>query len=1026
MREARRLGLASALALALACAPPSLIGCGPQERRPYAYYEERIAPILDLGCQRQSTGCHVDDGTGFALGNLDLSSYESLLARSDALVPYGPYSASLMLLKAGDPIEVQVRTASPPDPAEPGRRYVAVTTDVRHAAGEGGIAQGSSDYALLKQWLDGGYPKNGVPRTTLQASEGECVNGVGTLHGVDLAVPPADPDSYRSFVEDVQPILQERCAGSSCHGARIADLYLTCGSDERERRWNYEVSLRHLSESPASSELLRRPLAMRAGGVYHEGGDVLVDTEDADYRTILRWAEDIAARRPELLRMQLDDDGMRFFADRVQPLLVRKGCMFLACHSPAMFHDLRLRGGSRGEFSEIATRKNYEMSKLMLALEASDAGQSRLVAKNLCPAELGGGGVKHRGGALFEDFGSCADPSTRAAPERCVGIDADAGDLNEVPAYCVLARWHAIERQAAIDRGELDAGPGPRALVWVERPEGAGGVTQFHRFSPGADLLWADASTDARGQLAIGSPRSLLAGCGVSGSVDVRGPAVSWDGKRLAFAARTAEDAPLRLYEMTLADGACTPLSLLAPEADSQKGVLLHDFDPSYAPDGRLVFASTRGYLAGAEGLRGPTRTAAALEPNSNLYVLDAREPGAVRQLTFLLDHEIGPSFMADGRLVFTAQKRALDFHQLAGRRMNLDGGDYHPLLAQRASIGFAAATEIVELPNRDFVFVAGPLDAADGAGALAVFNRSIGPDQDDRDPKDRAYVHALRVPLPSALDGDSGAFRSPSPLPSGHVVAACDLDAASLSSGAPRFGLCELDPSGIAPPQLLRSAGSGLQVVEPVAVYARGPTTVFASRADEINGSTRIEPGADDAVVHYLDMPVLGSLLFANTREGRRVDPRVEGVAFYAAEPPPEGATRFEELGADVVTDGLGRFFESLRPLGHAALEADGSARVRLPGGVPLSLALTDADGEVLQLAADDAPFGGPMRQREATQFYPGERAKQSMRDDLFDGVCAGCHGAISGRELDVGFTIDVLSTPSKTLASDALTDLR
>jgi hypothetical protein len=47
-------------------------------------------------------------------------------------------------------------------------------------------------------------------------------------------------------------------------------------------------------------------------------------------------------------------------------------------------------------------------------------------------------------------------------------------------------------------------------------------------------------------------------------------------------------------------------------------------------------------------------------------------------------------------------------------------------------------------------------------------------------------------------------------------------------------------------------------------------------------------------------------------------------------------------------------------------------------------------------------------------------------MPRTLFDGVCAGCHGSISGRELDVGFDIDVLTTASRTLASDELTDLR
>jgi hypothetical protein len=58
--------------------------------------------------------------------------------------------------------------------------------------------------------------------------------------------------------------------------------------------------------------------------------------------------------------------------------------------------------------------------------------------------------------------------------------------------------------------------------------------------------------------------------------------------------------------------------------------------------------------------------------------------------------------------------------------------------------------------------------------------------------------------------------------------------------------------------------------------------------------------------------------------------------------------------------------------------------------------------------------------------QFYPNERVKQSMRRDLFNGVCAGCHGSISGRELDVGIDVDVLTSASTTLASDDLRDLR
>ena len=161
-------------------------------------------------------------------------------------------------------------------------------------------------------------------------------------------------------------------------------------------------------------------------------------------------------------------------------MLVRKGCMFLACHSPAMFHDLRLRGGSRGEFSEIATRKNYEMSRLMLALESPDPNDSRLLAKNLCPPASGGRGMKHRGGALFEDFGGCADADhARVASSSATDVDADNGDLNEVPAYCVLARWHAIEREQAIDaRRRSILIPVRAAWCWSCVPEGIGGPTR--------------------------------------------------------------------------------------------------------------------------------------------------------------------------------------------------------------------------------------------------------------------------------------------------------------------------------------------------------------------------------------------------------------------------------------------------------------------------------------------------------------------------------------------------------------------
>ncbi len=1001
-----------------------LAGCQQQNAAPFSFYEARIAPILDVGCQRQTTGCHVDNGHGFALGNLDLTSYDSLLRRSDVLHAYGPYPVGVLLLKAGTPVQIDVRTIDPPDPAHPETRRVTVTTDVRHGGGDGAVAQGSSNYATLKQWIDGGYLRSGVPTSALHTSDGSCSHAIDVWPGIDITSPPIDPASYERFVREVQPILSKRCASSVCHGTPQADLYLTCGSSDQERRWNYELTVRHLDEVAASSELLRRPLAQSAGGVYHEGGAVIASIDDPDYRTMLSWAQDLVQRSPEVLRFGDADEGLRFFANRVEPVLVRKGCMFLNCHSPAMFHDLRLRGGSVGAFSSVAIRRNYDMSRLMLALDSEDPNQSRLIAKNLCPPTLDGGGVQHRGGALFEDFGGCAKVATQANPTKCDSVDVEHGDLNKIPAYCVLAHWHALERRLAIERGELPASATPKGVVFVTRPEGVGGIADFETFRPGADLMWADATENAQGELELGQPRSLLAGCQLGAQLDIRGTAVSWDAKHIAFAVRQAEAEPFQIYEMNADASGCGPITGLAASATQDKGILIHDFDPTYAPDSRMVFASTRGNLNGGTDYRGPTRTPASLAANANLYVYDPSAPGEVRQLTYLLNQELSPAFMMDGRVILTTEKRALDFHQFAARRINLDGGDYHPLFGQRPSAGFESATEVSELPNRNLMLVAAPLDAVDGGGTIVVINRSIGPDQSDRDPADRAFFHALTTPVPGAFGGSTGVFRSPAPLPSGRVLAACDLNAGDLKQGTRHYGLCELSTALGSTPRVLWQDSARI-AVEPVALWARLRRSVFTSRIDEAAGSTHVEPGQEDAVVKFIDLQMLATLLFSNTRVGRPIPFAFQNVTVYESRPPSSDAHTFADLPQGVITDKFGEFYQELRSMGTAPLKSDGSLRVRMPGGMPFSVEAADAAGKPLMFG-EGGPFTGPVRQREELQFYPGERVRMSIPRRLFNGVCGGCHGSISGRELDVVVSVDVLTTASKTLADDDLLELR
>jgi hypothetical protein len=68
----------------------------------------------------------------------------------------------------------------------------------------------------------------------------------------------------------------------------------------------------------------------------------------------------------------------------------------------------------------------------------------------------------------------------------------------------------------------------------------------------------------------------------------------------------------------------------------------------------------------------------------------------------------------------------------------------------------------------------------------------------------------------------------------------------------------------------------------------------------------------------------------------------------------------------------------------------------------------------------------GRPRWQREEMMFGPGEYVHEAFRKDLYDAMCAMCHGARSGKPLDVAMRPDLLVGASQTVARDpGTTDL-
>jgi hypothetical protein len=987
--------------------------CTTKQPIPSTYFDRTIAPTLQSSCVRTNTGagCHVADDKGNAFGNLDMTSYAGVNARRDLLLDYGPYLQPSMLVKNIPPFQVTVQLWD-------GTKTV-VTTDIKHVGGPI-FDPTASDYQTIRRWIENGATENntGVPPTSI--SHTGCSDNVPSAAGFDPTTDPTTPD-FANFASANQ-ILVGQCAFGNCHGTPVNALYLTCGASPQEVRWNYFAAVDFLAATAEQSEIVRRPLASSQGGSYHEGGPIFATVNDPSYVALKTWATEHGPPQPANL-----DPAFLFFAQRVQPVLVRKGCMMAQCHSAAMFHDYRLRGGSAGSFSLHASQRNYELSVAQMSFESDDVNASRLVRKNLYRPEImpGSEGLTHRGGPLLEDFGAKLASGALCDQGGDAGAyDYDNGDLDRIPGYCVIREWHRRER------AERMLAP-LSGIAYVSRPVAAAPdrPQDFDVFAGGASLHVA-AATVANGAVTLGADAPVdLSTCGLGAAPDVRRPTVSWDGKRIAFAARSTSTDPLAVYVVSADGTGCAKEPTIATHDASANGRLEHDFDPVFsppAPDGveRIVFASTRGNLDSSSfDYAGPQGTPSdPAKPNANLYVLepDPTAPGSsrVRQLTWQLNMERMPSFMEDGRLIFTAEKRAPNFYELALRRMDLDGGDYHPLYAQRGSIGYPQATYGVEIATKNFVAIFSQPTAQHGAGALAMFNRSIGIDFTSTNPADypidpavlqpdagsspnpNFFLHSLTTPL------TDGSYSSPSALPDGNVLVSFGTgDPASFGGD---YDVYVLDPITAKKTKLLGSAGTA--EVEAVAIYEKVAKGIFTSTFDEPNAHSSIDPTQTRADVTVMSVPVLASLLFQNTPTGRLVEPDLKSFDVYEDLPP--DVTAFPACGGNTVCDSLGptgMVYVRRRLAGTVPVQRDDSARFVVPGGMPFVLKLGDD--------AESHTKGLPRWQREAMTFAPGESIRQGFPQPFFDGICGGCHGSISGRPVDAALRPDFLTQASTVL---------
>jgi hypothetical protein len=968
-------------------------GCVKKPTEKY-YYDQHIQPILTQSCTGNTSPCHrVDPATGTALGNLDLTSYESVHKRPDVLRKYGSYPYPLLLLKAIPEASIQIPY-----------RGNLVQSEITHVGGKS-LSTDSDAFFTLATWLENGATLDGIaPPAAGNHGQGACNTALPPDR--DLTVVNTGSAAYQAFTTDVMPKLKTSCAFATCHSSPQSDFYITCGDDDSQMRFNFLQASDFVAPAgtaPEQSEILLRPLAPSGGGVSHTGGIFFTSRSDATWLKWKDWA--VAVQADPIAAATPESTGQIFFEANVMPILLKRGCALEGCHSPDGFNDFRLRPGAQGFFAPSALKRNYEtLINEFMAVDSIDVRQSRAVKKNIFPVS---GGITHRAGALLET-GSAMLMNTTAPDSARDCPPFDPANPTTSTAFCTFTEWHRLER---VDRA---AAVSPLAsgdkvpLAYVVRPPDPDSLLAFDTFRGGADLMVADATLGARGAVtAVGNARSVLAGCAglTAGTADVRGPEWSYDGTKLVFAGRPSAASGLDLWMIDLgAGGACTQLT--ADGGRLQGDVKVHNFDPVFAPNGAVVFASTRS----------GTWTQKTFLPNSDLFRSgpngDFTPP--IEQMTFLLNSELSPAFMQDGRLSFTAEKASPEFYQISGRRMNWDLTDYHPLLAQRAqstdtfsdvlhpSVGYSQATEIREGLDRNFLVILSDVGAQGGAGALATFNRSVGPFEADR--PEASFLKSMQILDPAATGraGTVGAYRSPFSLPDGRVLVSYAANVTDPATDVPKYDLVAFDltaaAAGTSPRAALLSDPSR-SIVEATLGYKRAETALFRNLPQLVFGG---HSGDVAGIMHFPDVPMVATLLGANLRRGRDVQAMDAAVALKVYQDiPPPSANPGGLVGSQAV-------YSNRQAIGSAAFESDHSLKVYVPVKTPLILELVDGSGNPV------------FTMTEEHQVSAGEYVTPGVPRNLFNGICGGCHGSISGEELDVAVTPDALTGASVSLSRD------
>ena len=206
-------------------------------------------------------------------------------------------------------------------------------------------------------------------------------------------------------------------------------------------------------------------------------------------------------------------------------------------------------------------------------------------------------------------------------------------------------------------------------------------------FNFGADLYFKDRASPS--SLAVNITGEVTQGLGA-----IRDVEIAYDGSAIVFAMRTPVDLNLAIDDenqptWNIWDYTFETQVLRRVIASDLTAEIGHDIAPHYLPDGRIIFTSTRQLRSNAVLLDELKPQFEAFDEDNNepaflLHIMNA-DGLSIEQVSFNQSHEMDPTVLSTGQLVFSRWDHAGPNNAINIYRMNPDGSGLELLYGQNS-----------------------------------------------------------------------------------------------------------------------------------------------------------------------------------------------------------------------------------------------------------------------------------------------------------------------------------------------------